>query len=139
MTCRRATGGWCAAPPGVRTIPSVTSSHVGSIGKRLAGTSTSPLCYKRNEMLEEFLRFLLPWTSTLAQTFRKLVCCRCKSSSLSGDFSKYCSCYHIVRSLHELYRQCDFFFKLVRLVYELLYFGIHWSICSLLYRAHKCS
>lgn len=107
--CCRATEEWYAAQRGVRTTQSVTSSHVDLIVRLLAGTSTSPLCYKKNEMLEEFLHFMLPWTSTLLQTSPNTGLLLSKSSSLHGDFSKCCSCYHVVHSLHELYRKCDFF------------------------------
>lgn len=51
----RATGGWFAAAPGARTIPSATSSRVALTVRPSAGTSTSLLCYKRSEMLREFL------------------------------------------------------------------------------------
>uniref|UniRef100_A0AAY5K5C8 WD repeat-containing protein 37 n=1 Tax=Esox lucius TaxID=8010 RepID=A0AAY5K5C8_ESOLU len=45
----RATGAWCAAPPGVRTTPPVTCSAVASTGKPSDGTSTSQPCCRRNE------------------------------------------------------------------------------------------
>lgn len=123
----------------MRTTQSVTSSHVDLIVRLLAGTSTSLLCYKKNEMLEEFFAFYV------AMDFYT-----------PADFSEYWSAIALkalpymetsanvvlVTTLCTVCMNCTenvIFLKLVRLVYELLYFGIHWSICSLLHRAHKCS
>jgi len=45
----RVTGGWCAAPPGVKTTPPATCSPAASTGRPSAGTSTSPPCCRRND------------------------------------------------------------------------------------------
>lgn len=105
----RGTGGWFAAPPGARTIPSATSSRADLTVRPSAGTSTSLLCYKRSEMLREFLHLCRRGLLHLGRIFWPLVCCCCKSSSVRGDLSKCCSCYHIVHSLHGLYREMWFF------------------------------
>lgn len=47
----RVTGAWCAAPPGVKTTPPATCSRAASTGRPSAGTSTSPLCCRRNDPL----------------------------------------------------------------------------------------
>uniref|UniRef100_A0A8C9ZZV8 WD repeat-containing protein 37 n=1 Tax=Sander lucioperca TaxID=283035 RepID=A0A8C9ZZV8_SANLU len=51
MSWFRVTAGWCAAPPGVKTTPPATFSPAASTGRPSAGTSTSPPCCRRNDLL----------------------------------------------------------------------------------------
>lgn len=47
----RVTAAWCAALPGVKTTPPATCSPAASTGRPSAGTSTSPPCCRRNDLL----------------------------------------------------------------------------------------